>query len=135
MQRPRLVDFEFEIDLPEDDAKVRVFVFHAPRPAPAHGLHALQVRSFRRKAFRHFQLRRLQPVANVGQIGGAGQNRLHQWRQTLGAKLQLHKRVGQGQIGRQLADQIQAPRRMANVLFGASVRLHAIQAALDNVRF
>ena len=89
----------------------------------------------RGKAFGHLQLARLQSVTNVGQIGRAAQDLLHERRLALFAKFQLSNRLLEGQPRGKLTNEVQSPRRVANVPFPAFVRLETLDATFDNVRF
>jgi hypothetical protein len=134
VQRRGLVHLEFEVDLAENHAHVRVSVLHPARPAPSHGLHPLQGGPARREALGHLELRRLQPVPDVRQVGGPLQDPLDEGRGPLVAELQLRQRVRQRQSRSQLAHQVQTPRAVSDALFGAHVHSHPRQPAADDVR-
>eukprot|EP00977_Amphora_coffeiformis_P012429 scaffold3069_cov215-Amphora_coffeaeformis.AAC.30 len=117
-----------KIDFPKDDTKVGMLMFHATGSSTSHGLDAFEWNALGGKALGDFELRELQPVTSIGDMGRSSQHFLHQWRFGLFAKFQLCQGIVECQFGRQLAHQIETPRRVTNILFITNARAHLAQA-------
>ena len=99
-----------------------MFDFHNYLPSPAHRFDPPQHERLGGKTFLDLQLGHLQAVPNVRKIAGSLQNLGYQIGVLDVAKLELREGFFQREPGRQLADPIELPGRLADGLFSTLVR-------------
>jgi len=75
----------------------------------------------------NFELGRLEPVTDIGKIGSPLQDLLNQRSGPLRAEFELRQGLLEGQSGGKLADQIELPRRVPDVLLRSNVRPHLLE--------
>mmetsp|Transcript_1421 Transcript_1421/g.1909 ORF Transcript_1421/g.1909 Transcript_1421/m.1909 type:complete len:135 (-) Transcript_1421:156-560(-) len=87
-----------------------------------------------RKALRDLQLRGLQTIPDIGQVGCPDEDLFEEGRLGLVTEGELRDGVGEGQAGGEAADEVHAPGGVADVAFVADVGFQCVEAAFDEAR-